>query len=145
MNRSRPSFGRDVARIRRRIVLVIALAALGLPGTSVAAPRVAPCSSVTFHRQVSASVDKMQEAFDWYQSEAYRAAIVAASRAEQMARAQRPCTAEDRRVKALQVNTYVALRKAFDARRREDLGSAAVWLARADSHWEKLTVIAARW
>ena len=65
--------------------------------------------------------------------------------AERMARSQVPCVYEDRRVKALQINTYVRLYKAFRARRNGDLGAAGVHLEAAGVNWEKLTAIAARW
>ena len=98
-----------------------------------------------FHRSVTRAVDQAQEAFDWYRVEAWGAAQEAIRLAEQIARAQVPCNAEDRRVRALQINTYVSLYKAFRARANDNLGAAMVHLERASANWDRLTVIAARW
>jgi hypothetical protein len=128
-----------------RRLLIIMVATLALVSATATSTPAAPssCSTTAFHRSVNAAVDKAQEALDWYKAEAYRAAAVAASRAKTMAISQRPCTAEDRRVKTYQVNAYDALRKTFTARGTGNLSAAQRYISRADFWWEKLTVIAA--
>jgi hypothetical protein len=125
------------------LLAALALASSVAATSAPAAP--SDCSTAGFHRSVNAAVDKAQEALDWYKAEAYRAAAVAASRAKTMAVAQRPCTAEDRRVKTYQINAYDALRKTFTAKAGGNLSAAAHYISRADYWWEKLTVIAAGW
>jgi hypothetical protein len=69
--------------MRRLVVLstLVATVALAIAIPATGSVQTSLCSTPVFRVQVNNTLDKAQEAFDWYRAEAYAASVVAMRKA----------------------------------------------------------------